>query len=360
MKQTLFLAIAFQLFLLSPKVSSTLLPLTQIEKTYVELGVRDGSAIVFAPSSAIGLGAPWEPVPPRGINPNHLLQEAPAYATGANPISAAMGDFNGDGNEDVVTANLSGNNVSVLLGNDDGTFRPPVNYATQIAPSSVAVGDFNSDGNLDIVVTNICGSDKTCRSKGTVSVLLGNGDGTFQAHKDYGVAAFQPYSVAVGDFNGDHKLDLAIANFCGDDPTCQRGPGNVSILLGKGDGTFQASMKFIVGNSPDSIGVADFDGDGKLDLAIANNLDNTVSILLGKGDGTFRRHVEYATGPIVSSVAVGDFNGDGKVDLAVADSAGGAAQASEVSVLLGTGMAPSRRTRTMQPEPTHFLSRSRI
>jgi hypothetical protein len=279
--------------------------------------------------------------PPRGfagrVNPAHLLQEAPTYPTGVNPVAAAMGDFNGDGKEDVVTANFSGNNVSVLLGNGDGTFRPPVNYATQVAPTSVAVGDFNGDGKLDLAVTNLCGGDHTCERPGTVSILLGNGDGTFQPRMDYRVGGYHPVSVVVGDFNGDLKLDLAIANFCGEDPTCQSGPYNVSILLGNGDGTLQKPRTFETGRSPSAVAVSDLNGDGKLDLAVANWADGTVSILLGKGDGTFQRHVDYAAGADLSSIAVADFNRDGKIDLAVADSAGGDAQYSAVSVLLGNG-----------------------
>jgi hypothetical protein len=276
--------------------------------------------------------------PPSGlaerINPSHLLQEAPAYPTGLSPISIAIGDFNGDGKEDLVTANYFGNNISVLLGNGDGTFAAPVNYATQYVPSSVAVGDFNGDGKLDIAVTNLCGGDKTCGKKGTVSILLGNGDGTFQPHMDFEVGGYHPASMAVGDFNGDKKLDLAIANACGENPTCESGPFNVAILLGNGDGTFQKPTKFATGTFPQSVAVADFNGDGKLDLAVAN-YGGTVSILLGNGDGTFRRHVDYAAGAPAYSVAVGDFNGDGNADLAVADE--GIESNAVVSVLLGNG-----------------------
>jgi hypothetical protein len=300
-------------------------------KSVIGFGLRPGFLEALSATSTLPDGLA------RRVNPIYLLQEAPTYPTGVNPVATAMGDFNSDGNEDVVTANFSGNNVSVLLGNGDGTFRPPVDYATQVAPTSVAVGDFNGDGKLDLVVTNLCGGDKNCESRGTVSILLGNGDGTFQPRKDYGVDGYHPISIAVGDFNGDHKMDLAVANFCGEDPTCEQGPYKVSILLGNGDGTFQKPLTFKTGRSPSAVAVADFNGDGRLDLAVTNEGDNTVSIMLGKGDGTFRQHVDYATGAAPSSIAVGDLNRDGKADLAVADSALRSAQSSSVSVLLGNG-----------------------
>ena len=157
---------------------------------------------------------------------------------------------------------------------------------------------------------------------GPVSILLGNGNGSFGAKTDFS-ASFEPQAIAVGDFNGDGKLDLAVGN---------AGVGTVSILLGVGDGTFGAKTDFGVGINPESIAVGDFNGDGKVDLAVANLDSNTVSILLGAGDGTFGAKTDFATGFLPFSVAVGDFNGDGNLDLAVANS-----DAFTVSVLLGTG-----------------------
>jgi hypothetical protein len=181
---------------------------------------------------------------------------------GTNPASVAVGDFNGDGKLDLAVANSASNNVSVLLGNGDGTFQAAVNYAVGTNPASVAVGDLNGDGKLDLAVANI-GSNN-------VSVLLGNGDGTFKAAVNYAVGS-SPYSVAVGDFNGDGKLDLAVAN---------PGSNNVSVLLGNGDGTFQTAVNYAVGSYPYSVAVGDFDGDGRMDLAVANHGSNNVSILL--------------------------------------------------------------------------------
>ena len=142
----------------------------------------------------------------------------------------------------------------------------------------MAVGDFNGDGKADLAVANY-GSDN-------VSVLLGNGNGTFQAAVNY-AAGTSPHSVAVGDFNGDGKADLAVANY---------GSNNVSVLLGNGNGTFQAAVNYAAGTSPCSVAVGDFNGDGKADLAVANYGSNNVSVLLGNGNGTFQAAVNYAAG----------------------------------------------------------------
>jgi hypothetical protein len=231
------------------------------------------------------------------------------------------GDFNGDGKLDLVTANSGGSTVSVLLGNGDGTFLAAVNYSVGGSyASSVTSGDFNGDGKRDLAVAwaNVSGP------LSGVSVLLGNGDGTFQAAVSYSVGPFGYFAVSVttGDFNGDGKLDLVTAN---------RG-GDVSVLLGNGDGTFQAAVHYPAGSGPGSVTSGDFNGDGRLDLAVANQSSNNVSVLLGNGDGTFLPAVSYSVGTSPSSVTSGDFNGDGKPDLVVAN-----LYSHTVSVLLGNG-----------------------
>src|SRR5262249_41025854 len=143
-------------------------------------------------------------------------------------------------------------------------------------------------------------------------------------------AANEPYAVVAADFNGDAKLDLAIAN--ANCPSSPCGPGSVSILLGKPDGTVQSHVDYATGTGPDSVVAADGNGDGNLDLALANGSDNTVSILLNNGDGTFQTHVDYATGTGPFVVSVGDFNRDGKLDLAVLNGVD-----ATVSILLGKG-----------------------
>jgi hypothetical protein len=239
--------------------------------------------------------------------------------TGSQPQSVATGDFNGDGKLDLVEADYGSNTVSVLLGNGDGTFRPRATYATGRSPIAVSVGDFNGDGKLDLAVSNSVDN--------TVSILLGKGDGTFQPHVDFGTAVGPSWS-AVGDFNGDGKLDLAVA--CNDTMSVYV----VCVLLGNGDGTFQAHVCYPTGSWPSWVAVGDFNRDGKLDLAVANAHGDTVSVLLGKGDGTFLAKVDYPTGTGSNprSIAAGDFNADGKLDLAVASQFNNA-----ISVLLGNG-----------------------
>lgn len=261
--------------------------------------------------SGIGNGSFFTPVP---------------YTVGSNLTAVTVGDFNNDSVTDLAATNAGGSgsdNVSVLLGNGDGTFQNPASYAAGSSPTAVTAGDFNGDGNTDLAVTN--GGDNT------VSIFLGNGDGTFQAASSY-ATGYSPASVTAGDFNGDGNLDLAVVNSCGNDSTCKQN-GTISVLLGNGNGTFQSAVSYGVGRDPLSVGVSDFDGDGRLDLAIANKLDNTVSILWGNGDGTFQDPgltLTPNTGP--DSIIVGDFNGDGQPDLAVANRG-----TNDVSVFLNSG-----------------------
>lgn len=238
----------------------------------------------------------------------------------ASPLAITAGDFNLDGTPDLATANQLTDSVTVLL-NNSGTFGPPTALGTGHEPVAVLTGDFNGDGAPDLITVNETCSNTPCRM-GSISELLGNGDGTFRPHTEFGVGVI-PLGEVAGDFNHDGVLDLAVVNN-------GLGSGNtVSVLLGNGDGTFRSQSVFLTSNGPVAIAKGDFNGDGNLDLAVATN--SGVSVLLGNGNGTFNPHVEYATDSPPVTIDVGDLNSDGVADLVVGT------QGNVVSVLIGNG-----------------------
>ena len=272
-------------------------------------------------------------------NGNGIFQDAADYSIGDRAESVATNDFNGDGYLDLAVAVLnfdsSGNapsNVSILLGNGDGSFQSPVNYNAGDGPKTVAIGDFNGDANLDLAVGNGWNS-------GNVTILLGNGDGSFQSPVNYNAGDGRA-SVATSDFNGDGYLDLAVAN---------SGSDNVSILLGNGDGSFQSQVNYGVGDGPMSVAIGDLDGDSYLDLAVANSSSSNVSVLLGNGDGSFQTEGNYGTRDEPVSVAIGDLDGDSYLDLAVANSS-----SSNVSILINIGKTIINDFVTFKPDPLTY------
>src|SRR5207249_2695416 len=244
------------------------------------------------------------------------FQPAVIYDAGPGPRSAKVSDFNNDGKLDLVIANADG--VAVLLGKGDGTFKSRVNYAAGLQPSSVAVGDFNNDGRPDLAVANdfqiavLLGN-----VDGTFPNAIPFGVGAFP----HSVAA----GDFNGD--GKPDLAVANAGSPGSFPDILGGAvippnyGSLSVLLGQGEGTFQSPSNYSVGNFPRSVAVGDFNGDGKPDLAVINSAwfggPSTLAVLLGRGDGTFQSSVNTAAGTSQVVVVAADVNGDAKSDLVV-------------------------------------------
>jgi hypothetical protein len=239
-----------------------------------------------------------------------------ASYSSSHPLWVSLGDFNNDSQLDIAVANSGGGNVGILLGRGNGTFTGPTTFSTDSTPNSVAVGDFNNDGRLDIVVANY--------DSASVGILLGSGNGTFAGPGTFSTGS---NSLAVGDVNNDNLLDIIVAN---------SGSNNVSILLGYGNGFFAAQRVLSTGSgsNPFSVAVGDFNQDSHLDIAVANHLTSNVGILLGFGDGTFAPQATYSTGSSSdpTSISVGDFNQDNRLDIAVVNGL-----FSTSGILLGNG-----------------------
>ncbi len=323
------------------------------------------------------------------------LVAAGSLTTGASPLGITMGDFNGDGKIDLVTPNANASTISVFLGNGNGTFQTKVDYPVGNRPAQIAIGDLNNDSKPDLAVAN--------RYSSSLSVLLNNGDVTFSAAATlsgpylFGVSSlvasdfdadgkvdliatnansgfggpyllagnadgsFAPpsslngccstFSLAMGDFNGDGKPDLAdyyIYMGNGDGtfqtlydgslaslgPTATIGDLNadgkadvvvldnsdgVNVAAGNGDGTFQPSTRYNAGLSPVGVALADVNGDGKIDMITANSGSGNATVLFGAGDGTFPSSTSYTAGTTPHGVVAGDFNGDGRTDVAISN-----------------------------------------
>ncbi len=237
------------------------------------------------------------------------------------PHAIVAGDFNGDGNADLVTANIGATGLTLLLGDGSGGFTvSTISTAALLQPNALVVMDFNGDGKQDLVVTNI--------SSGKITLLQGDGAGGFTLPAVSQITVqTNPDAIVTGDFNGDGFQDLAVAN---------SGDNDVTVLLGDGAGGFSNAPGSAVGtgNSPSGLAVGEFNGDGKSDIAVTNKGDGTVTVLLGNGDGSFFRPssnpFNVGTNPV--SIVAGDFNGDGITDLATGNSGAGT-----ISVLLGIG-----------------------
>ncbi len=243
-----------------------------------------------------------------------MFQALPGYRIAHTPTSVALADLNADDNLDLAIAGSGGDpdypgTVSILIGHGDGTFGTRTDFATGDLPRAIEVADLNRDGRPDLVTAN--------HESNTVTVLLGNGDGTFGTRFDYGTLG-SPQWVAIADVNGDERLDIATAN---------GGGGTLTILVGNGDGTFRPGDG-VTDCYVYAVALADLSGDGRPDLVAATDCSR-IQMLLGNGDGTFARWQDAAAGFTVKSLAIADLDADGQLDLATSGEV--------TSVLLGDG-----------------------
>jgi hypothetical protein len=223
-----------------------------------------------------------------------------SYKVGKNPTTITAGDLNQDSFTDLITTNIASNTVSILLGNGDGTFKEQTQLHVCQEPRALVMGDFNEDGHVDVALA--------CSGGDEISLLIGQGNGKFEEGQRYPVHR-TPISLAADDLNGDHHLDLVVA----------LRNDKVKVFLGDGMGEFRHGVQYEHGDTPTSVALSDLNSDGKLDLVVTNGgpMSNAVSIWLGNGDGTFRDPKDYSTGRRPLGVSFGDFNNDHYSDLLV-------------------------------------------
>lgn len=269
-------------------------------------------------------------------NGNGTFASEVRYPVGAGAEGIISGDWNEDGDLDLVVTNHTVNNISVLLGNGNGTFNPQLTFAAGEDPTSSIAGDWDADGDLDLVVANGA-IDK-------VTVLRSNGDGTFVAGTAYQVGDF-PTCINSGDWNADGALDIAVGNLHGD---------TINILLGNGNGTFVYGATLATGDAPWSIATGDWDIDGVVDLAVTNLFDGNISVMLGNGDGTFAGQVTYPAGNHPTDITSGDWDADGDLDLIAVNN-----DDDTISVLFSNGngtFAPQVSYQAGGDEPTFIIA----
>jgi hypothetical protein len=286
------------------------------------------------------------------LNTDHgTFQPVATYDSGGfHAFSVAVADMNGDGVPDLIVANGCGDafsqpggcpdgSVAVLLGNGDGTFRPVRSFPSGGSLSALVVADVNRDGRPDVVVSNCAPIGQLCPAgSGNVGVLLGNGDGSLHPVMLHDAGGLAATFVAVADVNGDHEPDVLVSN----QRICDNCRGSLGVLLGRGDGSFQAAQIYDTGLfAPAFIATADFNGDHAPDIVLTQNIGGggELAVLLNRGDGTFQPAAVYETGgQSATPLVVADANGDGRPDLLVSHAqfcAGRAPSESCIGVLLG-------------------------
>jgi hypothetical protein len=249
------------------------------------------------------------------------FQVGSTVTVGSTLAAIVAADFNSDGRPDLAVTNYGSASVSILLGRGDGSFQAAPTVPVGRNPLGMIAADVNGDNCIDLVVAN--GNLNNMSQPGSLSILLGRCNGTFHIAPEVTVGV-RPSSVAAGDLNGDGRLDLAVTNQFG-----EFGNTFTSILLGNGDGTYQAAPDVLV--SGGGVVIADFDGDGRQDLAVSNVNTNYVTVLLGRGDSTFTVQLLAGVGQGPEFIVQHDFDGDGFPDLATADY-----ESRTVSILMNT------------------------
>ncbi len=248
-------------------------------------------------------------------NPPDLIYHYRDFPVGKNPTSIQASDFNGDGFADLVTSNIRGNSLSLLLGTGDGGFEDQKIISACQEPRNVAVNDFDLDKRMDLVVA--------CSGENLALVFMGQGNGTFVRGAQY-VVRRTPVSIATGDFNEDFLPDMVVV----------MRNDKIQVFLGMGNGKFRLGPLYEYGDTPTSVAAADFNGDKHLDLAVSNGgpMSHAVSIWLGLGDGTFLSPTDYRTGKRPLGVSFADFNNDHVLDLLVING-----EMNTITVFLGNG-----------------------
>ncbi|HXV69280.1 MAG TPA: VCBS repeat-containing protein [Nitrospira sp.] len=285
------------------------------QKEYHCTGMVPGAALLVLCLGGMAACSKTEP-----YTPPDLFYYFASYQVGKNPTTITATDLNHDSFTDLVTTNIASNTLSILLGNGDGTFKDQVQFNVCQEPRALVSGDFNHDDHPDVALA--------CSGGDEIAVVLGHGNGRFQEGQRYPVHR-TPVALATDDVNGDHHLDLAVA----------LRNDKVKIFLGTGTGEFRHGPQYEHGDTPTSVALADLNGDEKLDLVVTNGgpMSNAVSIWVGNGDGTFRAPKDYSTGRRPLGVSVADFNNDRNRDLLVING-----ERDSFTTLLGNGNATFR------------------